>query len=173
MPPMSFLGMVTKAGFMKKTATVTVSRWVIDKKTGKVRGRPIIVFPRQLLNRGESSAFPGAKNSWCTMRKTVRVISSVPAVLRGHRLSFRHRTPHGGFGLDSELSPCLCAETIYAGEDCAQPGDRKRPCTCRGRGTARRIAHPDSNSMNDSHAVISLNHPPSCHSLGMPELPRG
>jgi len=35
MPPMSFLGLVTKAGFMKKTATVTVSRWVIDKKTGK------------------------------------------------------------------------------------------------------------------------------------------
>ncbi|KAI9508264.1 hypothetical protein F5148DRAFT_935365 [Russula earlei] len=35
MPPMSFLGVVTKAGFMKKTATVTVSRWVIEKKTGK------------------------------------------------------------------------------------------------------------------------------------------
>ncbi len=37
MPPMSFLGVVTKAGFMNKTATVTVSRWVIDAKTGKVR----------------------------------------------------------------------------------------------------------------------------------------
>jgi hypothetical protein len=37
MPPMSFFGVVTKAGFMNKTATVTVSRWVIDKKTGKVR----------------------------------------------------------------------------------------------------------------------------------------
>jgi len=33
---MSFLGVVTKAGFMNKTATVTVSRWVIDKRTGKV-----------------------------------------------------------------------------------------------------------------------------------------
>jgi hypothetical protein len=37
MPPISFLGVVTKAGFMHKTATVTVSRWVIDTKTGKVR----------------------------------------------------------------------------------------------------------------------------------------
>lgn len=37
MPPMSFFGVVTKAGFMNKTATVTVSRWVIDAKTGKVR----------------------------------------------------------------------------------------------------------------------------------------
>jgi hypothetical protein len=37
MPPMSFLGVVTKAGFMNKTATVAVSRWVIDAKTGKVR----------------------------------------------------------------------------------------------------------------------------------------
>jgi hypothetical protein len=34
---MSFFGVVTKAGFMNKTATVTVSRWVIDAKTGKVR----------------------------------------------------------------------------------------------------------------------------------------
>ena len=38
MPPMSFVGIVTKAGFMNKTATVTVSRWVIDKITGKVGG---------------------------------------------------------------------------------------------------------------------------------------
>ncbi|KDR85320.1 hypothetical protein GALMADRAFT_234124 [Galerina marginata CBS 339.88] len=35
MPPMSFHGIVTKAGFMNKTATVTVSRWVIHKLTGK------------------------------------------------------------------------------------------------------------------------------------------
>jgi small subunit ribosomal protein S17 len=37
MPPMSFLGVVAKAGFMNKTATVAVSRWVVDAKTGKVR----------------------------------------------------------------------------------------------------------------------------------------
>ena len=37
MPPMSFLGVVTKSGFMNKTATVAVSRWVVDAKTGKVR----------------------------------------------------------------------------------------------------------------------------------------
>jgi len=36
MPPMAFNGVVSKAGFMKKTATVTVSRWVIHKLTGKV-----------------------------------------------------------------------------------------------------------------------------------------
>ncbi|PPQ81697.1 hypothetical protein CVT26_007770 [Gymnopilus dilepis] len=35
MPPMAFQGIVTKAGFMNKTATVTVSRWVIHKLTGK------------------------------------------------------------------------------------------------------------------------------------------
>jgi hypothetical protein len=34
---MSFLGVVTKAGFMSKTATVAVSRWAVDAKTGKVR----------------------------------------------------------------------------------------------------------------------------------------
>ncbi|KAF4623183.1 hypothetical protein D9613_002094 [Agrocybe pediades] len=35
MPPMTFHGVVTKAGFMNKTATVTVSRWVVHKLTGK------------------------------------------------------------------------------------------------------------------------------------------
>ncbi|TFK77214.1 nucleic acid-binding protein, partial [Pluteus cervinus] len=35
MPPMGFKGIVTKAGFMDKTATVTVSRWVIHQLTGK------------------------------------------------------------------------------------------------------------------------------------------
>ena len=37
MPPMSLKGVVTKVGAMSKTATVTVSRWVIHKQTGKVR----------------------------------------------------------------------------------------------------------------------------------------
>jgi hypothetical protein len=79
---MSFFGMVTKSGFMNKTATVTVSRWVIDKKTGKVRRQPINPFPRQLLKRGTFSAFPGVKNSWYTMRETVRVsYSRIPALL--------------------------------------------------------------------------------------------
>ncbi|KAM6498403.1 hypothetical protein JOM56_006351 [Amanita muscaria] len=35
MPPMAFQGIVTKAGFMNKTATITVSRWVIHNITGK------------------------------------------------------------------------------------------------------------------------------------------
>jgi len=32
---MTLKGIVTKVGVMKKTATVTVSRWVIHKQTGK------------------------------------------------------------------------------------------------------------------------------------------
>ncbi|KAI6153721.1 hypothetical protein BKA82DRAFT_4093335 [Pisolithus tinctorius] len=35
MPPMAFTGTVTKVGWMNKTATVTVSRFVIHKVTGK------------------------------------------------------------------------------------------------------------------------------------------
>lgn len=35
MPPMTLKGIVTKVGAMKKTATVTVSRRVIHKQTGK------------------------------------------------------------------------------------------------------------------------------------------
>ncbi|KAI0743170.1 hypothetical protein C8Q80DRAFT_1273709 [Daedaleopsis nitida] len=35
MPPMSLVGQVTKVGYMSKTATVTVSRFVVHPKTGK------------------------------------------------------------------------------------------------------------------------------------------
>ncbi|KAG6336123.1 hypothetical protein ID866_2961 [Astraeus odoratus] len=35
MPPPAFTGIVTKVGCMNKTATVTVSRYVIHKITGK------------------------------------------------------------------------------------------------------------------------------------------
>ncbi|KAE9408217.1 nucleic acid-binding protein [Gymnopus androsaceus JB14] len=35
MPPMAFRGLVTKVGFMDKTATVTVTRWVAHKLTTK------------------------------------------------------------------------------------------------------------------------------------------
>ena len=37
---MSLIGQVTKVGFMNKTATVTVSRYVFHPKTGKVRPPP-------------------------------------------------------------------------------------------------------------------------------------
>ncbi|KAF8922705.1 hypothetical protein CPB85DRAFT_71485 [Mucidula mucida] len=35
MPPMALRGIVTKVGFMQKTATVTVSRWMEHNVTGK------------------------------------------------------------------------------------------------------------------------------------------
>ncbi|KAF5374838.1 hypothetical protein D9758_000396 [Tetrapyrgos nigripes] len=35
MPPMAFQGLVTKAGFMNKTVTVTVSRWMVHPVTKK------------------------------------------------------------------------------------------------------------------------------------------
>ncbi|KAF5355774.1 hypothetical protein D9756_004068 [Leucocoprinus leucothites] len=35
MPPMTLQGIVTKVGFMNKTATVTVSRWIVHNITGK------------------------------------------------------------------------------------------------------------------------------------------
>ena len=36
MPPMSLIGQVTKVGYMNKTATVTVSRFIYHARTGKV-----------------------------------------------------------------------------------------------------------------------------------------
>ena len=36
MPPMSFVGQVTKVGFMNKTATITIPRYIFHPKTGKV-----------------------------------------------------------------------------------------------------------------------------------------
>lgn len=44
MPPMALTGVVTKVGFMQKTATVTVSRYMVHRKTHKV-GSPILAIP--------------------------------------------------------------------------------------------------------------------------------
>ena len=46
---MSLVGQVTKVGFMEKTATVTVSRFIFHSKTGKVR--IILVQPVAVLYR--------------------------------------------------------------------------------------------------------------------------
>ncbi|KAJ6621615.1 hypothetical protein B0H10DRAFT_1789397 [Mycena sp. CBHHK59/15] len=35
MPPLALRGVVTKAGLMRKTATVVVSRWAVHSLTGK------------------------------------------------------------------------------------------------------------------------------------------
>ena len=48
---MALIGQVTKVGFMNKTATVTVSRFIFHPKTGKVRPPQlyafVLVFRRQ------------------------------------------------------------------------------------------------------------------------------
>jgi hypothetical protein len=48
-------GLVTKAGFMDKTVTVTVSRLVQDKRTRKVRAPPVL-SARALTPRRSSRA---------------------------------------------------------------------------------------------------------------------
>jgi ribosomal protein S17 len=49
-------GLVTKAGFMDKTVTVTVSRLVQDKRTRKVRPRTSALPARALTSRRSSRA---------------------------------------------------------------------------------------------------------------------
>ncbi|KAG1767263.1 hypothetical protein CY34DRAFT_800418 [Suillus luteus UH-Slu-Lm8-n1] len=53
MPPMALTGIVTKAGCMQKTATVTVSRHVIHKLTGKriERSKKILTHDEQEVLR--------------------------------------------------------------------------------------------------------------------------
>jgi hypothetical protein len=96
------------------------------------------------------------------MREIVRVISAAPHKLQPSfttdnqsDLILSGRTSYGGFRLDSELSPHLCAETIHAGENPAQSGDRTRSrarnCSC----TPRRLANP----INDPTFIGSLSYP--------------
>ena len=59
MPPMSLIGQVTKVGFMEKTATVTVSRFIFHSKTGKVRitlVHPVAVSVLTILPRYDTIA---------------------------------------------------------------------------------------------------------------------
>ncbi|KAH8998042.1 hypothetical protein EDB92DRAFT_1837568 [Lactarius akahatsu] len=79
MPPMSFVGVVTKAGFMKKTATVTVSRWVIDKRTGKriSQDKKFLVHDERNQLRAEDSVLirncpPISARKRFTLEKIVR-----------------------------------------------------------------------------------------------------
>ncbi|KAH6916843.1 polyamine transporter 1 [Coprinopsis sp. MPI-PUGE-AT-0042] len=55
MPPMTFNGVVTKAGFMNKTVTVTVSRFINHKLTGKriVRSKKYLVHDEENKLRTE------------------------------------------------------------------------------------------------------------------------
>ncbi|KAH9994545.1 hypothetical protein BJV74DRAFT_831114 [Russula compacta] len=79
MPPMSFFGVVTKAGFMNKTVTVSVSRWVIDKKTGKrtSRSKKFLVHDERNRLRVEDSVLirncpPISARKRFTLEKVVR-----------------------------------------------------------------------------------------------------
>jgi hypothetical protein len=60
MPPMALTGIVTKAGCMQKTATVTVSRHVIHKLTGKVHFQ---FGPTKKYTHSAFSALSEAKRS--------------------------------------------------------------------------------------------------------------
>ena len=54
MPPLRLTGIVTKAGFMNKTVTVTVSRWKTHSKTLKV-GTSILL--QKILSTDEHNTY--------------------------------------------------------------------------------------------------------------------
>ena len=127
MPPMSFVGVVTKAGFMNKTATVTVSRWVIDKRTGKVGGDQSNILLTALtynlsqrISRDKKFLIHDERNRASGSTCCGRPPSSKTLLLI---LLFFLRTSRGRLGFDSELSSHLCAKTIYTGESRTQSGD--------------------------------------------------
>lgn len=64
------------------------------------------------------------------------------------------RTTHGGFCHDSELSSHLCAETIYAGANPAEPGNQTKARTRNYSGTRRRLA----NAINNPIFIVSLSY---------------
>ena len=120
MPPMSFVGVVTKAGFMKKTATVTVSRCVIDKRTGKVGAHRSIVLLialpynlSQRISRDKKFLVHDERNRASSSARYGRPPSSKVLLLI---FSFFRRTSSRGLCFDSELPSHLCAKTIHTGE---------------------------------------------------------
>ena len=69
--PMSLTGIVTKAGFMNKTATVTVSRHVAHPRTGKVcpniqRNGSTLLISLQVLERSKKYLTHDEENSTCS-----------------------------------------------------------------------------------------------------------
>lgn len=105
---------------MNKTATVTVSRLVIDKRTGKVGGdrsnvlrRAFPYSPFQRISRDKKFLVHDERNRASRFTRCVRPPSFKALVLI---LSFFCRTSHRRFGFDPELSSHLCSKTIYIGE---------------------------------------------------------
>ncbi|KAI0673296.1 hypothetical protein C8Q78DRAFT_1077557 [Trametes maxima] len=95
MPPMSLVGQVTKVGFMHKTATVTVSRFIFHPKTGKrlERSRKYLTHdeensasflsasPSRLLPRLSLITLPGPSTG-LRMRDTVLIRNCPPISAR-------------------------------------------------------------------------------------------
>ncbi|KAI8996216.1 hypothetical protein BD414DRAFT_533930 [Trametes punicea] len=69
MPPMSLVGQVTKVGFMNKTATVTVSRFILHPKTGKRLERS-----KKYLTHDESNSTLNARLTFLVLRMNDTVL---------------------------------------------------------------------------------------------------
>jgi hypothetical protein len=102
-----------------------------------------------------SSASPGARNTSSTMIETVRACNYLfPPPSPSHAshtffLYSHHSSPRRRFCFNTELSSCLCPETIHVGESCAQSRNRTRYCawsySCSRRGNARPVVITDTN----------------------------
>ncbi|KAI0932988.1 hypothetical protein AcW1_000058 [Taiwanofungus camphoratus] len=120
MPPMAFAGLVTKAGFMNKTATVTISRWVVHPKTGKVCNRNIIYcltvnrtnYSFHVIQRLERSKkfLTHDENNRTFFRDIVHLSLCYPG--GSHTVAFR--TSRGRHGPYSELPTCLSSQAFQA-----------------------------------------------------------
>ncbi|KAG6832305.1 hypothetical protein H0H92_003538 [Tricholoma furcatifolium] len=85
MPPMAFTGIVTKAGYMNKTVTVTVSRWVIHKLTGKriERSKKYLVHDEgNRLRKDDSVVIRNCRPLSATKRFRLERILDSPATKR-------------------------------------------------------------------------------------------
>ncbi|TFY71769.1 hypothetical protein EVG20_g1227 [Dentipellis fragilis] len=82
---MSLSGLVTKVGFMNKTATVTVSRWVVHKQTGKrlIRSKKFLVHDEMNQLRMEDSVLiQNCPPISARKRFTLRKVTSSPEAER-------------------------------------------------------------------------------------------
>ncbi|CAA7259941.1 unnamed protein product [Cyclocybe aegerita] len=105
---MAFTGVVTKAGFMEKTATVTVSRWVIHKLTGKQieRSKKYLVHDEQNQLRTEDivtirNCPPVSARKRFKLEKILKSPETEREIARTRRMQASQATPQASSVLEA------------------------------------------------------------------------
>ncbi|KAJ4485996.1 hypothetical protein J3R30DRAFT_3282183 [Lentinula aciculospora] len=118
MPPMAFRGLVTKVGFMNKTATVTVTRLVAHKITRKriERTKKYLTHdPENKLQKDDTVIIRNCPPISAKKRFKLETIISSPETERA-RMRARRTTEQAKVTSATNVSPTSALQALLSGQ---------------------------------------------------------